>query len=75
MKIDLFDPRVGQAILHVKETHNIKTAKELEKLFEKVYHCKIVSTDAPMHTKGYMEISEDKYQTWFLIQFGGETNE
>ncbi len=75
MKIDLFDPRVDQAILHVKETHNIKTAKELEELFEKVYHCKIVSADAPMHTKGYMEISEDKYQTWFLIQFGGETNE
>ncbi len=75
MKIDLSDPRVGDALSHVKIAHCPKNAKELEEVFEKVYHCKIVSTDAPLHTQGYIEISEEKYQTWFLINFGGRTDE
>lgn len=75
MKIDLYDPRVSDALAYVKHSHNPKNAKELEEIFEKVYHCRIISIDAPMHTKGYMEISEDKYKTWFLINFGGENDE
>lgn len=75
MRIDLHDPRVFQAIQHVKESHHTSSAKELEQVFEKVYHCKVISTNPPMHTTGYMEISEEKYQTWFLVQFGGEINE
>ena len=75
MRIDLYDPRVGKAILQVKERHKPASAKELEDLFENVYHCKIVSTDPVAHNTGYIEISEEKYQTWFLVQFGGEINE
>lgn len=71
MKIDLTDPRVGQAILQVEDLHKPENAKQLENVFERMYHCKIVSTDPPWHTKGYLEISEEKYQTWFLVRFGG----
>lgn len=70
MKIDLNDPRVSHALLYVKANHNVKNTKELEEVFEKVYHCKIKSTNPPMHTTGYIEISESKYQTWFLLTFG-----
>jgi hypothetical protein len=75
MRIDLYDPRVGQAIQYVKESHKTSNAKELEDTFEKVYHCKIISNDDPFCTEGYLEITEEKYQTWFLVQFGGEANE
>jgi hypothetical protein len=75
MRIDLFDPRVGKALMHIKESHKTSSAKELEEVFKRVYHCEIVSTDPVGHTAGYMEISEDKYQTWFLVQFGGDNDE
>jgi hypothetical protein len=70
MNIDLLDPRVHNAIALVKETHSPNNFKELEKVLEEVYHCKIVYDDAPLYNKGHLEISEAKYQTWFLIQFG-----
>lgn len=75
MKIDLNDPRVSEALYRVKTLHKPKSAKELEEVFEKVYHCKIVSTNAPWYTQGYLQISEEKYQTWFLLNFGGEVSE
>lgn len=75
MKIDLRDNRVEEAVRLVNKIHCPASDKELEEVFERVYHCKIVSTDAPLHTQGYMEISEDKYYTWFLIQFGEKAND
>lgn len=70
MKIDLEDPRVHQAIRLVKETHNITSSRELEKIFEEKYHCKIVMEDDPWCTRGHLFISEEKYQTWFVLKFG-----
>jgi hypothetical protein len=76
MIIDLTDPRVDQAIKKVKATHNTTSAKEFENIFESVYHCKIIPSidNCPWALSGYLEISEEKYQAWFLLQFGGKEN-
>lgn len=70
MKIDLTDPRVNEAINVVKQKHNVKDIHELEQVFEEYYHCKIVYDDPPAYCKGHLDISEEKYQSWFLLQFG-----
>ena len=70
MKIDLEDPRVHQAIKLVKETHNVPFGRGLEKIFEEQYHCKIVMEDDPWCIRGHLLISEEKYQTWFILKFG-----
>ncbi len=69
MIIDINDPRVDAAIKLVKENHQTKSAREFEKLFEEKYHCKI-EIDEPHCLTGRLVISEEKYQTWFSIQFG-----
>lgn len=69
MKIDLFDIRVHKAIMAVKEEHNPTDYRELKRLLEEKYHCRTVYEDK-FGIKGHLEISEEKYQTWFLIQFG-----
>lgn len=70
MKISIEDPRVWAAIQLVKDIHSPKTPKELSEIFEQHYHCKIVIEDDPWCTRGHLFISEEKYQTWFVIQFG-----
>lgn len=65
MKIDLTDSRVGQAILQVEDLHKPKNAKQLEDVFERLYYCKIVSTDPPWNTKGYLEISFGNFKLGF----------
>jgi hypothetical protein len=70
MKIDLNDPRVNEAVASVKQKHDIKDFFELEKVFEEHYHCKIIYEDPPAYCKGYLDIADEKYQTWFVLQFG-----
>ena len=73
MKINIKDPRVGAAVQLVKNKHQTASKKELNEIFEKQYHCKIVIEDE-FCTKGHLHISEEKYQTWFLVQFGDATS-
>lgn len=76
MRIDLHDPRVSEAIELVKQAHNVPFGKEFERIFEEKYHCKIVQDPKDIFcTQGHLDISEEKYQNWFLLQFGGEVNE
>lgn len=71
MRIDLRDPRVSQAIKLVQETHNVPFGKQFEKIFEEKYHCKIVlSPNDIFCTEGALYISEEKYESWFILQFG-----
>lgn len=71
MKIDLADSRVDQAVRLIKETHTPANSAELERIFEEQYHCKIYpDVNNPWATTGYMEISEEKYHTWFILKFG-----
>lgn len=72
MIIDLKDPRVKVALDYVKQLHNTNTAKELEKVFENQYHCKIIEDDL-WCTRGHLYISEEKYQTWFILKFGDKS--
>ena len=69
MKIDLNDPRVNEAISVVKKTHNTSSYKELEHVMEAQYHCKVVYEDI-YGLSGHLDITEEKYQTWFVLQFG-----
>lgn len=69
MIIDINDARVGQAIALAKELNPGLSSREFEKVFEERYHCKI-EIDEPLCNTGRLIISEEKYQTWFLIQFG-----
>ena len=76
MRIDLRDPRVDEAIALVKARHNPKTAKELEEVFENTYHCRIVPDPNDIFCNhGHLDISEEKYQNWFVLQFGGGKDE
>ena len=71
MRIDLSDARVGQAFSTLKAKHNEYDAVKFAKIFEDVYHCKIVADpNDPWCTTGWIEIPEEKYYTWFAIQFG-----
>lgn len=71
MRIDLTDPRVGKAIDLVKKEHNIPFGRAFERIFEERYHCRIVPDPNDMLcTRGHLVISEEKYQTWFLLNFG-----
>lgn len=74
MKIDLDDPRVDQAVQLIKETHKPANSAELEKIFEEQYHCKIYpDINNPWATSGYLYITEEKYYTWFMLQFGDKS--
>lgn len=73
MRINLRDPRVSQAIKLVQETHNVPFGRAFERIFEEQYHCKIVPEPTDTFcTNGSLHISEEKYATWFVLQFGGE---
>jgi hypothetical protein len=72
MRIDLKDPRVNEAIDFVKNNHNLPADKEFYEFFEEQYHCKIFSDpeDPFCLSLGYLDISEEKYSNWFVLQFG-----
>lgn len=71
MRIDLRDPRVNQAIEIVKQTHNVPFGSKFEKIFEEHYHCRIIADpDDEFCTRGELDISEEKYTNWFILQFG-----
>lgn len=72
IKLPLNDARVSRAFETLKEKHNEYNSLKFAKLFEEVYHCKVVAdpTDA-FCLNGWLEIPEGKYYTWFAIQFGG----
>lgn len=69
MRIDLNDPIAIAALNVIQERHKVSNYKELEHIMEKEYKCKIVYEDH-YGLSGYMEMPDDKYTTWFLIQFG-----
>ncbi len=69
MKLDLNSPAAIAALKVVQEKHSTKNYKELEHVLEAEYKCRVVYEDAyGLH--GYMEMPDDKYTSWFLIQFG-----
>lgn len=72
MKIDLNNPAAIAAVKTVRELHGIGEDqwKKLEHTLEKEYKCKVIYEDA-YGLSGYMEMPDDKYTTWFLVQFGG----
>ena len=71
MRIDLKDPRVNQAVELVKQTHNVPLGRAFEEIFEQKYHCRIIIDPADFFcTSGHLVISEEKYQNWFILQFG-----
>jgi hypothetical protein len=73
MIINIKDPRVSQAVALVKNNHNITkiVSTEFEQIFESAYHCKIVVDPTDQFcTNGYLDISEEKYANWFVLQFG-----
>lgn len=69
MIIDIKDSRVEQAVKLAKELNPGLSSREFEKVFEQKYHCRI-EIDMPQCLTGRLIISEEKYKTWFLIQFG-----
>ena len=63
--------RNDQAIEFVKKKHDLPEGKEFYEIFEDQYHCKLYSNpDDWLCLDGWMEISEDKYSNWFVLQFG-----
>lgn len=71
MRINLKDPRVSEAIAMVQKVHNVPYGVEFEKIFEEHYHCKIIADpDDEFCTRGELDISEEKYTNWFILQFG-----
>ena len=72
MRINLSDPRVSEAIKHVKEKHKVSGAN-LTTVFEQEYHCRVVADSNDIYCNtGWLEITEDKYYTWFTLNFGGD---
>jgi hypothetical protein len=69
MRINIYDKRVRTAFKTLKEYHKEYDDVKFAKLFEEYYHCKIISDD-PFGINGEIELSEDKYQTWFVLNFG-----
>ena len=71
MKIDLRDPRVEVAFNTLIEKHNEYDSLRFAKLFEDVYHCKVVADQKDIFcTTGWLEIPDERYQNWFVLQFG-----
>lgn len=71
MRIDVNDPRANEAVRLVEQKHNPTCQAELERIFEEHYHCKIfIDPNDYFCTTGHLDISEEKYQTWFILQFG-----
>jgi len=71
MKINLKDPRVDEAIKFVKNKHNITSDKSLYEIFKKNYHCEILQESEDVFcVNRYLYIIEEKYSTWFVLQFG-----
>ena len=71
MKIDLSDPRVEEAFALLKARHNEYDKIKFAMIFEEVYHCKVVADPTDVFClNGWLEIPDEKYQNWFVLQFG-----
>lgn len=75
MKIQISNPKVQHAIDIVRKFK--KPDQRLDEAFEKYYHCKIETDNQvdPWCLDGWIIISEEKYQTLFLLQNGFKNNE
>jgi len=71
MRIRLNDPRVSKAYEVLKKQHNEYDAIKFAKIFENVYHCKVVADPEDVFClNGWIDIPDEKYQNWFVLQFG-----
>ena len=72
MRLDLNSPAALAALNYVIERHSIDKDnwKLLEHTLENEFKCKVVYEDE-YGLSGYMDMADDKYTSWFLIQFGG----
>ena len=69
MRINIHDKRVQLAFEILKEHHREYDDVKFAKIFEDHYHCRIIPND-PFGITGDIELSEDKYQSWFILNFG-----
>lgn len=72
MILSLHDPRVNAALNSIIEKHGKLTSTEMAELLENQYHCKISYKDPLGVVDGHIEISEEKYQNWFILSFGDD---
>lgn len=72
MNIELTNSRISRAVEVLKARHNEYDSIKFAKIFEDVYHCKIVADPNDLFClNGWLEIPEEKYYNWFVLQFGG----
>jgi hypothetical protein len=69
MKVNLRSRTARAAIEYVKEQYNINNYRDLEHAVEKEYKCKVVYEDS-CSVDGHLEMTDEKYISWFLIRFG-----
>lgn len=71
MRIELSDPRVEQAFEVLKAKHNEYDKIKFATIFENVYHCRVVADPKDIFClTGWLEIPDEKYYNWFVLQFG-----
>ena len=71
MKIPISTNNITKAIEAINPNSLNITSEQLAETFEQVYHCKIISDPNDFFcTTGWVEFEDEKYGTWFLLQFG-----
>jgi hypothetical protein len=73
IRIPLSDARVSQAYAVLKEEHAHADVDSLtfSEVFEHVHRCKVIADpNDSFCLTGWLEMTDEKYYTWFAIQFG-----
>ena len=71
--INLHSHSVMLVAIQLREELKLDPTVMITDLFEKKYNCKIIpASDDPWCLSGHVEFNEEKHQTWFLLQFGGQ---
>lgn len=71
MRINIHDKRVQLAFKILKEHHKENDDTKFAKIFEEHYHCRIIPDPNDLFGLfGEIELTEDRYQSWFLLNFG-----
>lgn len=74
MILDIADPAVLNAATILREKLKIHPSEILAEKFEEYYNCRIIrNQEDPWALSGHLEFDEEKYKTWFLLQFGGSS--
>jgi hypothetical protein len=74
MKIDIQHQPVKLAMIRLREHTPEYNPREVNKLFESKYHCKIhIDPSNPWACSGSILFDEEKYYNWFLMQFEGDS--